>query len=131
MHVICVNVTDWQDANRWNSMISSLTIPQPYTPQIINTGRKNATIEWYSPYMPESADKTKFGFNVTVCDAKLAANEDFDGVTDCTILQYDSSKLHQRVEKRHIKSRYNNDDSVTMFGVVIYDLLPATSYIVR
>lgn len=61
---------DWQESNKWNLLITSLTLPRAPVPHIVSIGRNNVTLDWSSPYIPEPADTTKFGFNITICKRK-------------------------------------------------------------
>ena len=58
---------EWQDTMRWNKMITSLTIPKPVVPKVVAVGRTNFTIDWVETFLPENRDKTRFGFNFSIC----------------------------------------------------------------
>ncbi len=60
---------DWQDTNKWNTMITSLTIPQPNLPSISVLGRDHITLEWLGNYLPLPSDRTKYGYNITLCNS--------------------------------------------------------------
>ena len=60
---------DWQDTNKWNTMITSLTIPQPNLPSISMLGRDHVTLEWFGNYLPLPSDRTKYGYNITLCSS--------------------------------------------------------------
>ena len=62
---------DWQEENNWNRLITSLTLPKPYAPKVMLTGRTNVTLTWESPFIPTLSDTTKFGFNLTVCQLDI------------------------------------------------------------
>lgn len=112
------NFRDWQEANKWNMMISALTMPQPYTPEILAIGRRNVTLQWGSPYLPSSIDKTRFGFNITICyenDVKCVTHEFIRG-----------EKL--LIENKKLSSRDILSDYDTIFSAVVTNLEPNTKY---
>lgn len=61
---------DWQDSNKWKTLITSLTIPAPPAPHLLAVGRDHASLSWSSPFVPPQSDKTSFGFRIIFC--KLA-----------------------------------------------------------
>lgn len=62
---------DWQDTNKWNTMITSLTIPQPNLPSISYLGRNHVIMEWFGKYLPLQSDRTKYGYNITMCSSSV------------------------------------------------------------
>lgn len=58
---------DWQALSKWNTFIISLTLLKPDSPVLISTVRDGASLQWHSPFVPASSDKTRFGFTVHAC----------------------------------------------------------------
>ena len=65
---------DWQESNKWDRLITSLTRPRPLCPEIIHLGRRNATIQISSKFLPKLSDTTNFGFNISICSHSLSLN---------------------------------------------------------
>lgn len=82
--------------------------------------------------MPETIDKTKFGFNITICDATVAAKDSFHAETDCKHVEYERSKLTERVGRGVgggvSRSRQSYEK---LFSTTLLDLAPSTSYVLR
>ncbi len=113
--------TEWQDINKWNVLISSLTLPESPPVVMTHIGRKNITLEWRSLYNPSYLDKTLFGFNITTC---------VDGVEleYCevqTFIRSSGGTLMERVDEE-LSSREGTD--VVVFTVFLSNLLPDTAY---
>ena len=57
---------DWQGLAKWNTLVSSLTLPEP--PEIkVSPGRRNMTVGWLCNFNPSTTDTTTYGYNLTVC----------------------------------------------------------------
>ena len=65
---------DWQGSNKWDRRITSLTLPRPLCPEIIHLGRRNATIQISSKFLPKLSDTTNFCFNISICSHSLNLN---------------------------------------------------------
>lgn len=50
-------------------MISAYVIPQPPVPSIVEIHRRNVTLAWETSYFPSPQDQTKYGVNITICNA--------------------------------------------------------------
>ena len=109
-------------------MVTSLTIPAPKIPQVISVGRKNATFEWISPFLPGEGDKTAFGFNITLCVENVAEM----GICRNYTLErtHDENKPTRLLEQKPSKNSHSSQDisSTTKFSVDVTDLEPSTSY---
>ena len=112
--------------------MTSLTIPQPLVPVVVSTGRLNASLQWDSLYVPDVGDKTRFGFNVSVCTVYtgdspqgdiLDRNADFK---NCRVL------VLERKELKDLGHYYvSGDVMVSRFGVDVFELEPKNSYAFR
>ena len=117
------HMAEWQDSKKWDYMVTSLTIPQPLAPIVVSTGRLNASLQWDSLYVPEVGDKTRFGFNVSVCSVYtgdspqgdlLDRNADF---FNCRVLVLD------RAGVKDLGHYYlSGDVMVSRFGVDVQEL---------
>lgn len=115
---------EWQDAMRWNKMITSLTIPKPIVPKVVAVGRTNFTVEWVATFLPENSDKTKFGFNFSICSISGTGQEP---------AEVPSSKCHSVALERNpemstllIESGFSVDHKV--FSATLGSLLPRQSF---
>lgn len=133
---------EWQETNKWNKMITSLTIPQPDLPGHIIIGRNNFTAEWVSPFVPAANDKTKFGFNFTVC----STSQDIAGIDKETIIEkcravtfVRSDGIQQGLTLRERKGRNKDDEAkygpdmderamITYFSADITGLGPSSRF---
>jgi hypothetical protein len=149
---------DWQESNKWNLLISSLTLPRPLVPRMVITGRTNVTLEWGSPFIPGAADTTRFGFNITICS--IRTNDMSPDTKDTPRLQKSLSNSEMDSEDRKkdadssaepelcvvwvlerggplLKEQIDKQQSllagsdVSLFSAILLDLLPHTSYIFR
>jgi hypothetical protein len=121
------NFRDWQEVNKWNMMISALTMPQPYTPEVKVIGRRNVTLQWESPYLPSSIDKTRFGFNITICNE----NDDIDGtnIDDSKCVTHEFIRGEKLlIENKKLSNRDILSDYDTIFSAVVTNLEPNTRY---
>lgn len=122
------NFREWQELNKWNLMISSLTMPRPPIPTISSMGRRNASLQWESTYLPSSLDRSRFGYNITYCqESESEISSDSLNASNSTC----ETKVFERgsqnpAEYLHI-SLSDVNDHVT-FDVVVHDLIPGTSY---
>ena len=64
---ITKSLKDWQQSNKWDHLITSLTLPRPLCPEIMHLGRRNARIQISSKFLPKLSDTTNFGFNISIC----------------------------------------------------------------
>ena len=58
---------EWQQMTRWQLLMNSLTMPSPSVPSLIAVGRTYMRLTWSSAYVPAAADKSVFGFRITIC----------------------------------------------------------------
>lgn len=114
---------EWQDVNKWNLMVSSLTLPQPPVPILKSAGRTNMTLYWKGLYSPNEFDKTSFGFNITICSEYTTNTE------DCVVESfYRNSESHPLVESTDGKQSEQQGSEVSISTVILLHLNPATSY---
>ena len=117
---------EWQENNKWNKMITSLTIPTPNPPSLSSIGRTNMTLEWTSPFLPSDGDKTRFGFNITLCsDPEGAA----DGSGKCLPFTFERTAVSSS-EKRVpiLRERNVRGSGAKLFSTDFLELEPSTVY---
>ena len=113
------SLREWQELKKWNMMITSMTIPAPYLPSVMQpVGRNYVSLHWNSPFRPgNNKDTTKFGFNVTLCmvepgstcyvytllrgqvTAVTTTSSGLDGVNSVVYSQIPDIRLVERVDK--------------------------------
>ena len=59
---------EWQEFNKWNLLVSSLTMPQLNCPNVIDIYRNSILLTWETSYVPHVADLSRFSFNITTCE---------------------------------------------------------------
>ena len=84
-------------------------------------------MSWFSPYIPDVNDKTKFGFNVTICESEQV-NHLSDEASACRVVAFDREQLH---EKEDVFKSLKQESKVVTFSAVVYDLSPNTNYFFR
>jgi len=115
---------EWQENNKWNKMVTSLTIPPPGLPRLVNVGRKNITLEWISPFMPTEGDKTAFGFNITICsESKVDGNSAGDG-GNCRNVTLERIERQSEMRLRERKAKTGH----STFSADVTDLEPSSPY---
>lgn len=124
-----VDFKDWQEFNKWNQLISSLTIPKPSTPAIFHTGRTNVTLEWTSGFLPQSNDKSTFGFDVFYCETIEGNSEVISNSSDSSTTFCQSVKVLRGNDQ--LTEIFNIDDQRFTFVFTLVGLLPYTSYRVQ
>lgn len=124
---------DWQETNKWHKMIKSLTMPKPAQPTVTSIGRNNCTLEWQSVFLPDETDKTRFGFNITLCP--LTSRDDEELAPSCRflVLERSESEGQKQLRERILPKKARNGSLTTMdnariFAVDILDLSPASRY---
>ena len=134
-------VTEWQDSIKWNTMVMSLTLPQPTTPEVKQIGRSNMVVEWESDYFPaqewtsDISGGMSSGFNLTVCEISSVesvllsdASSKLDSVaTGCSVVSYPSNSFN-RIAASDSKSGSGNS---VVYRTTVGELSPNTSYAFR
>ena len=116
------NFKSWQDVNKWNSMITGMTIPRPYRPSIISVGRQNITLEWVSSFLPKIEDKTKFGYNFTICHEEDCSN---------LVIERGDESIEGFEEKKMKRGLVDGDNSLSIFQCIYKDLKYDANYRVQ
>ena len=117
-----VNFRDWQIINKWNFMITGLTIPQPFVASVVDIKRKSVKLSWKSPYLPNMNDKTKFGFNITIC---VEGYDIVDENKNCIVHNF------ERDTPNLIETKYDSNIDVpeySVFSAMISGLTHDTNY---
>lgn len=117
-----VNFRDWQTENKWNFMITGLTIPQPYVASVVEIKRKAIKLSWKSPYVPNANDKTKFGFNITICEGY----DNFDENKGCNVHNFERDTPNL-IEAKH-ESTVDVLEYYSVFTATITGLTHDTTY---
>jgi hypothetical protein len=131
---------DWQEQARWQTLITSLTIWRPSRPQLLAVGRSNVSFQWASPFLPDRADQTLFGFNISACpftSEPSSSSSSHDRLNySCKYYaayrQHDAFKsvekipLIEKVDEREYESSLLA--AATTFAAAIKDLIPNASY---
>ncbi len=118
------SMKEWNDMNKWNSMLVGMTIPHASPLKVISIERNTATFEWSSNFAPAADDKSKFGFNVTLCQsAGLVVSNRENTCTTHIYIPGDDSKKHIFKE---LSPKVGQ--SFTLFRSIMNDLQPGLSY---
>ena len=127
---------DWQAVNKWNLLMTSLTITAPSIPLIASIGRETASLSWSSSFVPLASDKTRFGFRLEICKGLssylaysplsafvLGDSKSVDAMEGCEYRDLVHGEGLLREE--HIQRGGTEENH---FSVSIAGLLPNTSY---
>lgn len=115
----------WQDTNKWTRIISSLTMPQPPVPVTSNIGRNHIQIKWTSPYVPMSADTTRFGYNVSYCKSLPVTQEEDVDPTVCETVERLRTSMDELLDLDRTLSR---GVETVVFVTKLTKLTPNTTY---
>lgn len=133
---------DWQDATKWKSLITSLTIPKPPAPRVLSVGRDRATLSWNSPFVPPQSDQTAFGFKIVACKLTLGVPKKemfalaFSSAGPAVDSGCESSKVMRGVDADLVEQldaallRRTGEDSI-LFQSVLRNLQQDTLYQLR